>query len=280
MQVVYGLRNLDHSTDPVFVVVGVFDGLHLGHAYLLRHLVAEAVSRHARPVVITFDHHPDEIITGSAPPLLCDPGERLDRLAASGVDTTVVVHFDQALRETTYDAFVAMIATRAPLAGFLMTPDAAFGYQRAGTPEALAGLGETAGFEVVVVPPLVLDGRQVRSTEVRAAITAGDLDVAAQLLGRSHTVVAEASAVPGGRELVFPLPVTLPPDGEYRVHVGARVAAGAQEVPAEERIAIIERGVVKLPGHGAAGAVRVEFLAELRRDPAVHLVVDPAHGNM
>jgi len=58
--------------------------------------------------------------------------------AAAGVDTTVVVHFDQHLRETTYDAFVAMIAGRAPLAGFLMTPDAAFGYRRGGTPETLA----------------------------------------------------------------------------------------------------------------------------------------------
>jgi len=127
VRVVSGLEHLDHSADPVFVVVGVFDGLHLGHAYLLGHLVAEAARRAARPVVITFDHHPDEILVGNAPPLLCDPRERLALLAAAGVDTTVVVHFDQRLRETTYGAFVAMIEARAPIAGFLMTPDAAFG---------------------------------------------------------------------------------------------------------------------------------------------------------
>ena len=57
-----------------------------------------------------------------------------------------------------------------------MTPDAAFGYQRAGTPEALAALGVTRGFDVVVVPPFELDGRPVRSSDVRAAIAAGDLD--------------------------------------------------------------------------------------------------------
>lgn len=250
MQVVYGLGNLDHSTEPVFVVVGVFDGLHLGHAYLLRHLVTEAATWHARPVVITFDHHPDEIITGSAPPLLCDPGERLDRLASAGVDTTVVVHFDQALRETTYDAFVAMIASRAPLAGFLMTPDAAFGYQRAGTPEALAALGSTAGFGVVVVPPLVLEGRPVRSTEVRAAISAGDLDTAARLLGRPHAVVGEASAVPGGCELVFPLPVALPPDGIYRVMIDDTSAATA----------MVHGGSVLVDGLRGASKVRVAFL--------------------
>ncbi len=164
MQVARGLDHLAPSADPVFVVVGVFDGLHLGHAYLLEHLVAEAARRAARPVVITFDHHPDEIITGSAPPLLCDPDERLERLAATGVDTTVVVHFDRHLRETTYDAFVGMIRERTPLAGFLMTPDAAFGHEREGTPETLAELGLAEGFEVVVVPPFELDGRPVRSS--------------------------------------------------------------------------------------------------------------------
>ena len=56
--------------------------------------------------MITFDHHPDEILTGSAPPLLCDPDERVARLAEAGVAATVIVHFDLRLRETPYDAFV------------------------------------------------------------------------------------------------------------------------------------------------------------------------------
>ncbi|HYO43750.1 MAG TPA: FAD synthetase family protein, partial [Candidatus Limnocylindrales bacterium] len=213
MHVSRGLADLPRSESPVFVVVGVFDGLHLGHVYLLEHLVAEAASRDARPVVITFDHHPDEIITGSAPPLLCDPDERLERLAAAGVDTTVVVHFDQALRETTYDAFVGAIEARAPLAGLLMTPDAAFGYQRAGTPDTLATLGVERGFEVVVVPPFELDGRAVRSTEVRTAITSGELGTASRLLGRDHCVVGQAvdRASGPGSLMRFPLPVALPP---------------------------------------------------------------------
>ena len=253
MDVASGLRNLDHSPDPVFVVVGVFDGLHLGHAYLLRHLAAEASSRKARPVVITFDHHPEEIITGSAPPLLCDPAERLERLAAAGVDTTVVVHFDRQLRETTYDAFVAMIAARAPVAGFLMTPDAAFGYQRAGTPDALTALGRAEGFEVVVVPPLELDGRPVRSTEVRDAIATGDLDRAARLLGRPHAVVGSATPDGDGVRLAFALPVAMPPDGQYRV-----VIDDAREATAEVRA-----GTVRLPDHPATHEIRVAFLERL-----------------
>ena len=104
MDVARGLADLPRSDQSVFVVVGVFDGLHLGHAYLLEHLVSEAARRAARPVVITFDHHPDEIITGQAPPLLCDPHERLERLRDAGVAATVVVHFDQRLRIPSHSA--------------------------------------------------------------------------------------------------------------------------------------------------------------------------------
>ncbi len=127
MQVVHGVDGLSPVDGPAFVVVGVFDGLHLGHLYLLRYLVSEAEVRDARPMVITFDHHPDEVLAGQAPPLLLDPGERLERLADTGVAVTVVQHFDAALRETPYDVFVGRIRDRVDLRGFLMTPDAAFG---------------------------------------------------------------------------------------------------------------------------------------------------------
>ena len=252
IRVIHGLEALEPSPHAAFVVVGVFDGLHLGHTYLLTHLVAEADRRGARPVVVTFDHHPDEIITGSAPPLLCDPQERFARMEAVGVESTVVVHFDQVLRETTYDAFVRQLATHAPLAGFLMTPDAAFGYRRQGTPDTLADLGRKAGFDVVVVAPFELDGRQVRSTEVRAAIAAGDLERAARLLGRPHTVVGDAVDIGGRTEVRFPLPVAMPPDGDWR----ATIDAGRGRTSGFVRVAA---GRLLAPGAVAGDHVRVEL---------------------
>lgn len=220
MQVVHGVDQLTDEHGPAFVVVGVFDGLHLGHQYLLAHLVTEAATRRARPAVITFDHHPDEVLTGTAPPLLLDPSERLDRLAASGVEVTVVQPFDKALRETPYDAFVARIRERVALSGFLMTPDAAFGFERRGTPEALAALGERSAFDVVVVSPFTLDGRAVRSSEIRSAIAGGDLAAAAILLGRPVTLTGiVADEGPDGVGLEFELPMALPPAGEYPCRV-------------------------------------------------------------
>ena len=220
MEVVPGIGGLRPAHGPVFAVIGVFDGLHLGHAYLLRHLVKEAAAREAQPTVITFDHHPDEVLTGSAPPLLLHPDERLERLRSAGVAVTVIQPFDETVRHTPYDAFIEGIRSRTPLAGFLMTPDAAFGFERRGTPTTVADLGARDGFDVVVVAPFTLDGEPVRSTEIRAAIAGGDLRRAARLAGRPLTLRGTLDA----GVMSFDWPMALPPDGAYEVEVGGRAA--------------------------------------------------------
>jgi riboflavin kinase/FMN adenylyltransferase len=218
MEVVESIDALRAPLGPIFVVVGVFDGLHLGHAYLLEHLVSEADARDAAPTVITFDHHPDEVLTGQAPPLLLDSEERLERLEAAGVDVTVVQHFDTTLRRTPYDAFVERIRARVALRGFLMTPDAAFGYERQGTPVALAELGARDGFEVIVIPTFTLDGQDVRSSSIRTAIASGDLSGAARFLGRPVSITGSLGDVRDGwTRIECTLPLALPPDGNYPV---------------------------------------------------------------
>jgi riboflavin kinase/FMN adenylyltransferase len=262
MAVVAGIDALRPDLGRLFVVVGVFDGLHLGHLYLLSRLREEAARRKARPTVITFDHHPDEILTGAAPPLLCDADERLERLAAAGVEVTVVQHFDVTLRMTEFDEFIRRIARGAPLAGILMTPDSAFGHERRGTPEAVATLGTEMGYDVEVIPALELDGRPVRSGEIRSDIAAGDLAAAARLLGRPYAVVGEGRPTTDGRMgLSFPMPVALPPAGDYAVRVGAVPSHGASGSLVSEASATVDaadaltlRGV---PGGGTR--YRVEF---------------------
>ena len=246
MDTVAGIEGLRPEHGPMFAVVGVFDGLHLGHAYLLEHLVREAAARGARPTVITFDHHPDEILTGVAPPLLLHPAERIERLAAAGVAVTVVVHFDDALRHTTYDRFIESIRDRTALAGLLMTPDAAFGYERRGTPEALAALGARDGFDVVVVPPYTLDGRSVRSSDIRAAIGRGDLGEAAALMGRRFCLSGDLM---DGR-LARIVPMATPPDGRYGGSLDGR-----------DVTVTIDAATVRIEPSIRDGHVRVELTA-------------------
>jgi glycerol-3-phosphate cytidylyltransferase-like family protein len=273
MVVVPGISALEGELGRLYIAVGVFDGLHRGHLYLLRELTRAARRAGARPAVITFDAHPEELIEGLAPPLLCDPDERLVRLQAAGVEVTVVQHFDHALRMTPYDAFVASIREKVEVAGFVMTPDAAFGYERGGTPETLTALGQREGFAVTVVPSFLSNGEQVRSSEIRRRISVGDLAGARSLLGRDHgftgrlDAAGEAAAEPSedaAVRLAFELPVALPPAGRYPALVGPAWKIGRKPAPASiVATATVDDGQVSVaaPEGSTMAEVRVVLLA-------------------
>jgi hypothetical protein len=281
MVVVPGIAALKPELGRVYIAVGVFDGLHRGHMYLLRELRRAAQRAGARPMVITFDAHPEELIEGLAPPLLCDPDERLVRLQAAGVEVTVVQHFDHALRTTPYGQFVAAIREKVDLAGFVMTPDAAFGFERGGTPETLTSLGERDGFAVTVVSSFLSNGEQVRSSEIRRRISAGDLDGARALLGRHHGFTGRVGAAPPGAgpsvvapsTVTFELPVALPPDGRYEALVGPGWKVGRKPEPAAvPAVVTIAEGGISIQGDDqllTPGDVRVVLfgLSVVEEDP-------------
>ena len=183
---------------------------------------------------------------------------------------------------------MAAIRARVDLAGFLMTPDAAFGHERRGTPETLAELGRQDGFEVVVVPPFELDERPVRSGTIRVDIAAGDLNGARRLLGRRVAAVGEViggggargrgptvgrGPAVGGRGVLlrFPIPVALPPQGRYRATVERAWTADGRIGPSVRRIAqVTAEGVTILGNHSApdGSRLRVAFAAEASPDDA------------
>ena len=173
------------------------------------------------------------MILGAAPPLLLDPADRLALLGELGVEVVVVQHFDAALRNTEYDAFIDRITSRTRLAGLLMTPDAAFGHDRRGTPDTVADLGRRVGFDLVVAPQLEIEGRSVRSSDIRAAIAAGDLGTAARLLGRPYAIVG---SLDGDGVLSPTMPVALPPPGSYPASLDGGAQATLEIADGEPRV--------------------------------------------
>jgi riboflavin kinase / FMN adenylyltransferase len=192
------------------ITIGAFDGVHLGHAAVVAQVRQLAAALDARSVVVTFDRHPASVVRPeSAPRLLTDLPTRLELLAETGLDATVVLAFDQARADESAHNFVEEVlvnglATKAVVVG----EDFHFGRHREGNVALLRELGREMDFEVepvsLVERPDGVD-EPVSSTAIRRALAGGEVDVAARLLG--HLYEARGRVVTGdkrGRLLGFP----------------------------------------------------------------------------
>ena len=203
------------------ISLGVFDGVHLGHAAILAANVARAQELGACPTVVTFRGHPKEVLLGRAPRTLTTLDHRLELFRRSGIEHTLVLSFDDDLRNTSAtdfakDLLMDQLGGRALVLGF----DSKFGRNQEGTPELLRQIG----FPVEVVDKVVVDQRAVSSTAIREAVGLGDLDGAGAMLGRPVSVlgtVIHGSAL--GRTLGFP---TANLDLHHELHPPAGVYAG------------------------------------------------------
>src|SRR5256714_2029940 len=173
------------------ITVGTFDGVHLGHRDVVERLVNRSRSLGIPSVLVTFEPHPLEIVNPAAAPLLLTTHyEKQEILAETGIDYLAVVPFTSHLASYSAEAFVELILRRCfRMRELLIGYDHGFGRQRAGNVEVLKTLGERDGFPVDVVAPVPTgDGHSVSSTSIRRAVAGGDLDRAAESLGRLYSV--------------------------------------------------------------------------------------------
>jgi riboflavin kinase/FMN adenylyltransferase len=210
------------------ITIGAYDGVHRGHQAVIAEVRRRAAELSAHSVVVTFDRHPASVVRPeSAPKLLTDLDQKLELLAATGIDATVVVRFDDAQSKEEPLAFaqrvlVDCLATAAIVVG----EDFHFGRSRGGNVATLRELGATAGFEVYPLPLVArTDGpdESLSSTAIRRAMAGGQVELAAEMLG--HAFEARGNVVQGdqrGRLLGFPTAnvevpkaVCLPSDGVY-----------------------------------------------------------------
>lgn len=200
-------RGFHPSADADAVItIGNFDGMHLGHQALLRQLRAEAQSRGLRSAVLTFAPHPREFFARKAggaevkvPARLHTLREKLEALAAAGIDETRVCQFDDAFAGLSPEDFVRIVLVEAMRAKHVMIgDDFRFGARRAGDFEMLKALGVRYGFTVSSLDSQCLAGTRISSSQVREALAAGDLACAEALLGYPY---AMAGRVIHGRQL-------------------------------------------------------------------------------
>ena len=250
------------SVGPAALCMGVFDGVHLGHQALAARTVAAAAEQGLASVALLFDPPPIEVIRPEQRvPRLAPSAENLRRLAATGIGHPIGLRFTDEMRQLPPEAFLAALAPGIDLRILVLTPDSAFGRGRAGTPEAMRELGAEAGFEVALLEALVeIDGETVSSSRVRAAITAGDIGLATQLLGGPPTLVGRLD--PGGT-LVFDHLPALPLPGTYRAT--AQPASGDASNAGAVRVRIGADGTVRVSNgpQPSTNGLRLELLERL-----------------
>jgi riboflavin kinase/FMN adenylyltransferase len=216
------------ASPRVCLAIGVFDGVHLGHQQVIRQMVTDAEQQEARPIVITFDRHPNAVVAPDrVPPLIYSLPQKLRAIADLSVDTTLLIHFDEAFSRHSGEQFIRGLARDFGHIHSICVGSAfTFGHRRSGNVDLLKKLGQELNFSVHGLAAVSLDGEVVSSTRIREAVRNGQLDLASQMLGRGYSLAG--TVVRGdqlGRQLGFPTAnidttgLILPPNGVYAVHV-------------------------------------------------------------
>jgi riboflavin kinase/FMN adenylyltransferase len=213
-----------HLEQPSIVTIGVFDGVHRGHQYLIQRLVAEARSSNRLAVVLTFFPHPDMVLRGlKGRYYLTTPNQKAELLIGMGVDYVITHPFDDHVRQIRAAEFVDHILSHLKMRSLWVGSDFALGYKREGNVPFLRGQGEQKGFSVQEVDLLLGGGEKISSSAIRAAIMAGDMIQAKAWLGRAYSVTGEVvHGEKRGRQIGYPTANTatwdeqvLPANGVY-----------------------------------------------------------------
>jgi len=277
MEVLHDLASLQSLRGPVYLAIGIFDGVHRGHQALIEEAKADAAKTGGTAVVMTFEPHPMMFFQRAEPPLrLSSPRHKELLLERQGVTHLAVLPFEAARAGQTAEEFVADLRTACrPLGGVVVGADWKFGKGRGGNVELLNRLG---GFEVDGIPAVSIDGEVISSTAIRLAVARGDLAFAEKALGRPYAVLGKV--VPGqkmGQKLGFPTAnidaagLQLPPDGVYavRVRIGDKVFNGIANLGIRPTVShdskrVLEVHLFEFDGDLYGMDVEVEFLRFVR----------------
>ena len=224
MEILRSIPELERLRGPLFLAIGVFDGVHRGHQAVISTSADHAAASNGTPVVVTFDPHPEKVLRPQAAPHLLSATEhKIALIRALGVEHLLIITFDKQFAATEPEDFVQKLVIHSkPLREICVGHEWSFGKNRRGNLDLLKKLGAKFNFDVVGIPPVKINGAVVSSTAIRQAIEKGDLAKAAEVLGREYTILGTVTRGDNlGKKIGFPTAnlsahsEQFPPNGVY-----------------------------------------------------------------
>lgn len=261
------------------LTMGVFDGVHAGHRYLLERLRRRAAEKDLLSGVVTFSPHPQSVLhPENQLPWLSNLEDRTRALQELGIDILAVLTFTHRLAQLSAREFVSLVAQYLKMRGVMVGPDFALGRDREGDINMLRTLGGDMQFSVEVIPPYTINGEAVSSTLIRQALGQGDMRKVQRLMGRYfHLRGKVITSDKRGRLLGFPtanldlMPQqALPGNGIYAtiVHIDSRQFPAATNIGVRptfgEGMKTVETHLLDYEGDLYGKEIKVEFMQKLR----------------
>ena len=261
------------------ITVGVFDGVHLGHQYLLSKLVELSRKQKLLSGVVTFNQHPQQVLKPQTRlSFLTDLDQKTSLLKNEGVDAVIILSFTPQVAQLTAREFVQLLKQYLRMRGLVIGPDFTLGRNREGDAQALSKLGQEMDFKLSVVEAAKIDGEVISSTAIRNALARGDINRVSKLTGRPFSLEGKVISGTGrGLKLGFPTAnlnvnpeQALPLDGIYATwayidresyksmtNIGTSPTFGGSE-------RIVEVHLLDYDGNLYGQNLRIEFFKRLR----------------
>ena len=282
MDIHYLLNDVSYVKNSV-VTVGTFDGVHLAHQELIRDVVQRARGRKGRSIVITFDPHPKEVLTGKPLHLLTTMEERQQMCEQLGVDVFFCTEFTYDFsRQSSRDFYLRYVIQGTGVSEVVEGYDHHFGRDREGSIEELLKLGREFEFSVDALKPVYVDEEIVSSSQIRQHLLQARVDRAHRLLGRPYPVVGTVVRGDGrGRQLGYPTAnlqlssnrKMIPQDGIYFAQVeidgsmySCMVSIGVRPTFFTHGQRTIEAHLLDFDGDLYGKAISLQFLKHLREE--------------
>ena len=264
------------------IALGFFDGVHLGHAALLRRTVEAAAQRGVTPAVFTFDRPPKEVVTGVPCPLINSAEDRRELVRRLyGIQEVIMVPFDREMMTTPWDKFVTdILVGRYHAVHLVAGHDHHFGHKNQGSPELLVEKCAELGLGCDIIPKVEVGGITVSSTYIRRLVELGQISRANRFLGHPHTLtgsVRHGRGIGSSRlyptaNLIIPPHVLVPSHGVYvtRVYLqdGTSYAAvtnvGTRPTVNNGADVTVEACLLDFQGDLYGKTLRLEFYQHLR----------------